>query len=142
MSGLADPASRNTVVSGATDVPGRTRKLPLLSSSVPASGQPMGDPMEVTPPASAAATGAGPSAHNNSDNDRAGASTIATSNGSTEPAHVHNHVAPSQAIGAAAAAQQPKVVQTAFIHKLYKYVFSQIVTLFACLKYITRNALK
>ena len=27
------------------------------------------------------------------------------------------------AIGAAAAAQQPKVVQTAFIHKLYKYVF-------------------
>ncbi|KAL0265239.1 Flocculation suppression protein [Diplodia seriata] len=25
-------------------------------------------------------------------------------------------------IGAAAAAQQPKVVQTAFIHKLYKYV--------------------
>ncbi|KAE8308491.1 HSF-type DNA-binding-domain-containing protein [Aspergillus transmontanensis] len=119
MSGLADPASRNTVVSGATDVPGRTRKLPLLSSSVPASGQPMGDPMEVTPPASAAATGAGPSAHNNSDNDRAGASTIATPNGSTEPAHVHNHAAPSQAIGAAAAAQQPKVVQTAFIHKLY-----------------------
>lgn len=31
--------------------------------------------------------------------------------------------APNPAIGAAAAAQQPKVVQTAFIHKLYKYVF-------------------
>lgn len=27
---------------------------------------------------------------------------------------------PSQPVGAAAAAQQPKVVQTAFIHKLYK----------------------
>ena len=26
-----------------------------------------------------------------------------------------------QPVGAAAAAQQPKVVQTAFIHKLYKY---------------------
>lgn len=26
-------------------------------------------------------------------------------------------------VGAAAAAQQPKIVQTAFIHKLYKYVF-------------------
>lgn len=29
------------------------------------------------------------------------------------------------AVGAAAAAQQPKVVQTAFIHKLYKYVLDQ-----------------
>lgn len=28
----------------------------------------------------------------------------------------------SQLVGAAAAAQQPKVVQTAFIHKLYKSV--------------------
>jgi hypothetical protein len=28
------------------------------------------------------------------------------------------------AIGAAAAAQQPKVVQTAFIHKLYKWVYA------------------
>lgn len=27
----------------------------------------------------------------------------------------------AQPVGAAAAAQQPKVVQTAFIHKLYKY---------------------
>lgn len=27
---------------------------------------------------------------------------------------------PNPAVGAAAAAQQPKVVQTAFIHKLYK----------------------
>lgn len=30
---------------------------------------------------------------------------------------------PSHPVGAAAAAQQPKVVQTAFIHKLYKYVY-------------------
>lgn len=30
---------------------------------------------------------------------------------------------PNAAVGAAAAAQQPKVVQTAFIHKLYKYDF-------------------
>lgn len=32
--------------------------------------------------------------------------------------------APPQPIGAAAAAQQPKVVQTAFIHKLYRYAVS------------------
>ncbi|KAE8350708.1 HSF-type DNA-binding-domain-containing protein [Aspergillus coremiiformis] len=119
MSGLVDPPSRNTVVSGATDAPGNTRKLPLLSSSVLSSSQSMGDPMDVTPPTSAAATGAGPSAHNSSDNDRAGANTITTSNGSTEIGHANNHAAANQVIGAAAAAQQPKVVQTAFIHKLY-----------------------
>ena len=31
-----------------------------------------------------------------------------------------HHASQSQPVGAAAAAQQPKVVQTAFIHKLYK----------------------
>jgi hypothetical protein len=31
---------------------------------------------------------------------------------------------PPPAVGAAAAAQQPKVVQTAFIHKLYKSVYT------------------
>lgn len=35
--------------------------------------------------------------------------------------------APAPVIGAAAAAQQPKVVQTAFIHKLYKWVCAFIV---------------
>lgn len=79
----------------------------------------MGDPMEVTTPASTAAAGAGSSVSNSSDPNRAGANTITTSNGSNETGHAHNHAAPNQAIGAAAAAQQPKVVQTAFIHKLY-----------------------
>ena len=37
------------------------------------------------------------------------------------------------AIGAAAAAQQPKVVQTAFIHKLYKYVFFFLFLHFFCM---------
>lgn len=39
-----------------------------------------------------------------------------TQNGATQPT------------GAAAAAQQPKIVQTAFIHKLYKYVPSSILS--------------
>jgi hypothetical protein len=122
MTGLADPPSRITVVSGATDAPGKTRKLPVLSSSVPSSGLLTGDPMEVTPSASTATTGAGPSAHNSSDNDRTVANLMNTSNGSAETGNMNNHAVPVQAIGAAAAAQQPKVVQTAFIHKLYKYV--------------------
>lgn len=77
--------------------------------------------MELTPHA-AAATGAGPPIHSSPDSDRAGANTVVASNGSAEAANMNNHATPNQAIGAAAAAQQPKVVQTAFIHKLYKYV--------------------
>ncbi|PYH72553.1 flocculation suppression protein [Aspergillus vadensis CBS 113365] len=116
MSGLADPPSRSPLILTAIDAPGKTRKIPVLASSVPPSSQSTGDPMEVTPPAS----GAAPPIHSSPDSDRAGASnTTATSNGSTEPSNVNHHAAPTQAIGAAAAAQQPKVVQTAFIHKLY-----------------------
>jgi hypothetical protein len=47
--------------------------------------------------------------------DRNGVNQI--SGGESDPATNGNSV---PAIGAAAAAQQPKVVQTAFIHKLYK----------------------
>jgi hypothetical protein len=42
------------------------------------------------------------------------------SNGDSGNTSPNGHGAP--AVGAAAAAQQPKVVQTAFIHKLYKWV--------------------
>ena len=44
-----------------------------------------------------------------------------TSNGDSDSA---TNGTAGPAVGAAAAAQQPKVVQTAFIHKLYKYVSS------------------
>lgn len=121
MSGLADPPpSRTPVASDAP--PGKTRQLPVLSSSVPHSARhSMGDPMDVTP-ASTPATGAGAPVHS-SDGDRPGANKTLTSNGSGDHSNVNrNHTPPGQAIGAAAAAQQPKVVQTAFIHKLYKYV--------------------
>lgn len=37
-----------------------------------------------------------------------------------------SHNGGTQPTGAAAAAQQPKIVQTAFIHKLYKYVLELI----------------
>ncbi|THC95760.1 hypothetical protein EYZ11_004757 [Aspergillus tanneri] len=122
MSSLADPPSRNTGISGVTDAPGKTRKLPVLSSSVPSSSAPStSDPMDVSPPTSAAATGAAAPIHSSPDSDRAGANNTAASNGSAETGNLNNHATPNQAIGAAAAAQQPKVVQTAFIHKLYKY---------------------
>ncbi|KAL2832393.1 HSF-type DNA-binding-domain-containing protein [Aspergillus cavernicola] len=124
MSSLADYPSRNTVASGA-DAPGRTRKLPVLSSSVPFAGTLTSEPMEVTPSTSAATTGTARLVHNTPDNDRAGANITTTSNGSPEMGGLNNHATHNQAIGAAAAAQQPKVVQTAFIHKLYNMLEDQ-----------------
>ncbi|OJJ33145.1 hypothetical protein ASPWEDRAFT_114734 [Aspergillus wentii DTO 134E9] len=111
MSSLADPPARSTF---STDAPGKTRKLPVLSSSVTSSAHSSGEPMEVTPPTSAM-TGPAPPVQNSPDSDRTGAN---TTNGSAEVGSSNNH-GPNQAVGAAAAAQQPKVVQTAFIHKLY-----------------------
>lgn len=70
--------------------------------------------MEATPPASGAATTT-TSAHTGPPSDR---THTASTNGSSEQGQSNSNAAP-QAVGAAAAAQQPKVVQTAFIHKLY-----------------------
>jgi len=94
------------------------KAIPILPSS--ASNSPMHlatDPMDITP-SNATNTTMGPPAplsspvadrtvHAQTTNEEY----EPTTNGSTAPA-----------VGAAAAAQQPKVVQTAFIHKLYKYV--------------------
>lgn len=47
-------------------------------------------------------------------------------NGDSESNALNGNGSSAPAVGAAAAAQQPKVVQTAFIHKLYKWGLSQI----------------
>ncbi|KAJ6180420.1 hypothetical protein N7519_010881 [Penicillium mononematosum] len=96
MSRLADPPSTRISFAGVPDAPGRTRNIPVLSSS----GQ---HQMDITPPP----TGA----HGTDDR----------MTGITNGAEAGNNPlnASNPAIGAAAAAQQPKVVQTAFIHKLY-----------------------
>ena len=130
MSGLVDPPSKVTFApTVTTHAPGKTRNLPVLSSSVTSSTSSHqhspSDPMEVTPHTSTGATA--PPAHSPG-SDRAGASSSNAPNGSMDPGHSNhssNNNGPNQAIGAAAAAQQPKVVQTAFIHKLYKYVYPE-----------------
>ena len=108
MSGLADPPSSRNIFAGPAHAPGKTRNLPVLSSS----GQHSNAAMEITPPSSVTASGA--PVNSSPEGDR-GAN-------HTNGADIGNQgSAPSPAVGAAAAAQQPKVVQTAFIHKLYKY---------------------
>ncbi|KAJ6140489.1 hypothetical protein N7470_010285 [Penicillium chermesinum] len=100
MSGLADPPSRNTFAG-----PGKTRNLPVLPSSAQHARQ-----MELTPPSPT--TAGGLAVHSSPDPDRVPINTNGADAGNTSN--------PSNpAVGAAAAAQQPKVVQTAFIHKLY-----------------------
>lgn len=69
--------------------------------------------MGATPPSATTVA----QAHSSPDGDRAGA---VSTNGSGDAANPNSN-GPNQTVGAAAAAQQPKVVQTAFIHKLYKY---------------------
>lgn len=72
--------------------------------------------MDITPPSSVAM---GPPIHSSPEMDHPGG----MSNG-TYPDSVHSQNGPvGNGLSAAAAtsSQQPKVVQTAFIHKLYKY---------------------
>ncbi|KAI9732608.1 MAG: hypothetical protein M1834_003944 [Cirrosporium novae-zelandiae] len=110
--------------SGAVVAMGPQRNVPTLPSSVASSESPSGgDPMDVTPPTSSAMGPPrqnSPEADHSSANHNSGAGEINTS----------NPISSGPVVGAAAAAanasQQPKVVQTAFIHKLYKYVSKQI----------------
>lgn len=94
--------------------PNGRKALPILPSS--SNNSPMhggNDPMDITP-SSTATTSMGPPALSSPVTERGPPTNgeyEATTNGT------------ATAVGAAAATQQPKVVQTAFIHKLYKYVY-------------------
>ncbi|KAL1963282.1 hypothetical protein VTN77DRAFT_8505 [Rasamsonia byssochlamydoides] len=95
-----------------------------MSSSDP----PHSDPMDITPPTTAVTA---PPAQTSTDGESGGAHNNTNgssgSSGSSEAASANHSSSsgPSQTIGAAAAAQQPKVVQTAFIHKLYNMLEDQ-----------------
>ncbi|KAI9820217.1 MAG: hypothetical protein M1827_005839 [Pycnora praestabilis] len=95
---------------------GGHKNIPILPSSTVSSETLHGDPMEVTTPPSATM---GPPMNSSPDIDHAGPSHIGGS-GSGDSGHMNNAgTGPMLGTSAAAATQQPKVVQTAFIHKLY-----------------------
>lgn len=110
MNRVAELPSRNPF-SAAGEIPSRQRNLPVLSGANSSDALPA-DPMDVSPPTSFPTA---PPVQNCAEGDQGGPN---NTNGSTEAGGI-NVVATNQNIGAAAAAQQPKVVQTAFIHKLY-----------------------
>jgi hypothetical protein len=91
------------------------RTVPILQSTIVQSSAPsLGDPMDVTPPASAMM---GPPTRTSEENEANG---IHEHMGMIDQPSTGSLAGPNAAAAAAAGAQQPKVVQTAFIHKLYK----------------------
>ena len=97
---------------------GGHRNIPILPSSTKPLESLHGDPMEVTPPASG---NMGPPVPSSPEMDHPG-----NINGTFgEAASSQNGNMPNGLSAAAAtSSQQPKVVQTAFIHKLYKWIIS------------------
>ena len=94
---------------------GGHRNIPILPSTTKSNENIHGDPMELTPPTSAM----GPPVHSSPEMDHQGGPNGTYGDGS----HGHNGPAANGLSAAAAtSSQQHKVVQTAFIHKLYKLV--------------------
>lgn len=97
------------------------RNIPIQPSSTKPVEPTHEDPMDITPTASAAM---GPPGHSSPEMETAGS----LSNGNYgEVSHTLNGTTGNgMSAAAATSSQQPKVVQTAFIHKLYKYIFSDL----------------
>jgi hypothetical protein len=93
------------------------RAIPVMHPTIHTSAPSPGDPMDVTSPDIASMgppAGVSPDPEANGAHEHMG--------GAEERSHTPSMPTPNVATAAQAGAQQPKVVQTAFIHKLYKYV--------------------
>ncbi|KUJ08561.1 uncharacterized protein LY89DRAFT_333510 [Mollisia scopiformis] len=90
-------------------------QTPILQTSAP----PVGDPMEVTPPATSSMA---PPSRTSPDTDANGVHDQMMMGDQPSSGSL---AGPNAAAAAAAGAQQPKVVQTAFIHKLYNMLEDQ-----------------
>ncbi|PVI07309.1 hypothetical protein DM02DRAFT_322118 [Periconia macrospinosa] len=97
---------------------GLHKSIPILPSSSSSTLTPPRDPMDISHPTLAVM---GPPVLNSPAADHNGVNNEQSGNGETENRGGNSNGASASAapVGAAAAAQQPKVVQTAFIHKLY-----------------------
>ena len=95
------------------------RTVPILTPTIKTSAPSPSEPMEITTPtnssAPASATKSPDSETNGSLHDRTHPNT-----GQSDMSPGDNIIMPAP-VAAAAAVHQPKIVQTAFIHKLYKY---------------------
>ncbi|KAI5918787.1 hypothetical protein F4810DRAFT_690564 [Camillea tinctor] len=123
MSTAAESVLRNTSIAELQEGMG-ARTIPIITTSAPtptikmSAPEPAGDPMDITTPTNSSAPqsiGKASDGNTSDSNDRQNTAPLAdhslVSNSNTMPA-------PAPA-AAAAAVHQPKIVQTAFIHKLY-----------------------
>jgi hypothetical protein len=120
MASLGEPLRRSPFpAEGRSYQPPPTRTLPILPSAVAAPQLGNAEPMDVSQPQSQTTSMGPPLLSPNVE--RLGDQASGGQNQS-EGMGMRNGQSPYHAppTGAAAAAQQPKVVQTAFIHKLYK----------------------
>ena len=114
MSRVAETMARSPF-SGNSGYHGGQRHIPILPSSTTSTNFSQSDTMEITSPAS---TVMGPPVNSSPEMEHEGANNMGTQ---AETGNITNGVNGGNLNAAAvASSQQPKVVQTAFIHKLYK----------------------
>lgn len=117
MASVAEPMRRSPFPSSPRSfTPQPSRALPVLSANKTPTNADDGDPMDVSQSSSTSTSMPPPS---DARHDRA--SSPAQDSQGNESVNGNQ----SQPVGAAAAAQQPKIVQTAFIHKLYNMLEDQ-----------------
>ncbi|KAF3480751.1 HSF-type DNA-binding domain-containing protein [Arthroderma uncinatum] len=117
MNRMLDPPLRNPFHGPSVgDLSAKSRTIPLISSTAPANESiSPGDPMDMSPSTS---TSMAPPLQNGPEVDSVNSNANHTNGTAMESMQSQSSNA-NHPIGAAAAGQQPKVVQTAFIHKLY-----------------------
>lgn len=119
MASVSEPLRRSPFATESRSFrPPTTRTLPILSSSSANANRSSPDKMDVSQPPQVAPMGPPQSSPNGERHSEQNQAEHQGQNG--------QNGASGQLVGAAAAAQQPKVVQTAFIHKLYKSVSRSI----------------
>lgn len=119
MASTDERAQRSPFMSDQDPSQTTARTVPILQTPTLLTSAPSpGDPMDVTPPASAMMA---PPARTSPDMEANG---VHDQMMGDQPSS-GSLAGPNAAAAAAAGAQQPKVVQTAFIHKLYKYASSR-----------------
>jgi len=91
-----------------------TRTIPILTPTIQMSAPSPGEPMDITTPTNSSAPA---SATKSPDSDGNGSNDLTSTTPKSEGQQTGTMAAPT---AAAAAVHQPKIVQTAFIHKLYK----------------------
>jgi hypothetical protein len=113
---LADERARRSPFSNDLDPRQTSRTVPLRQPPIMQASPPSpGDPMDVTTPTTATM---GPPARTSEESETNGGNDSMSVG--DQPSTGNLTAGPNAAAAAAAGAQQPKVVQTAFIHKLYK----------------------